>query len=268
MIRHLLGDSLSTIRTLSPTLVAKYSHHVSALLTTYRLLDLELLHNGPDHPIFTPPTSYSNRVTPQMVEKVKVKNRWKQLENWQELLNDFKKCHNSVSLGNNGISESLEGRDLVLIDESPPFNGSLAHLQGLAESHSNQKFTSLVQNFRGAALHWTALQETSTLNSHKLPVMPETLSGIADKNIIRQLNEKYKPHTREKMDEYLRKHTQGELVLPLHLSLMITPFFLLMQSTLVKSKFPRQSIHQVSVSRILLIPTLKVSSVIMRTRKS
>ena len=77
--------------------------------------------------------------------------------------------------------------------------------------------------------------------------MPETLSGIVDQNTLRQLNERYQPRTREKMDSYLRKHSQGELVLPLHLALMLTPCFLLMLTNLVKSNFPRQAIYQVSV---------------------
>ncbi|KJA14061.1 hypothetical protein HYPSUDRAFT_209013 [Hypholoma sublateritium FD-334 SS-4] len=102
-----------------------------------------------------------------MVEKVTVKDRWKKLENWRELLIEFRDCYNGVSLGE---------EDLVSIDDSP-FVGSLAHLQGLAESHSNQRFTSAVQNFRGAALHWTFLHETTHLNTQILPVMPETLSG-------------------------------------------------------------------------------------------
>lgn len=237
MIRHLLGDSLSTIGTLTQRLAANYSHHISALLTSYRLLDLELLHNDQYHSTISFPPSHPNRVTPQMVEKVKVKDRWKNLDNWRELLVKFKDCYEGASLGE---------QDLAVIDKSA-FRGSLAHLQGLAESHSNQRFTSLVQNFRGAALHWTILYETAHLNAHKLPAIPETLSGIIDPKTLQQVHERYQPHTREKMDAYLRQHNQGELVLPLHLSLMISPCFLLMPSTLVKSKFPRQTLYQVSI---------------------
>ena len=178
-----------------------------------------------------------------MVEKVKVKDRWKKLENWRDLLIEFRDCYNGVSLGE---------EDIVTIDESP-FLGSLAHLQGLAESHSNQKFTNVVQNFRGAALHWTYLHETTHLDTYNLPVMPETLSNIVDKKTLSQLNERYQPHTREKMDKYLRKHNRGELVLPFHLSLMLTPCFLLMLSNLVSSKFPRQTIYQVSIWQNSLI---------------
>ena len=56
---------------LTPKLAAKYSNQVSALLTAYRLLDLEILHNGPERPIIFPP-SYPNIISPLMVEKVKV----------------------------------------------------------------------------------------------------------------------------------------------------------------------------------------------------
>lgn len=242
IIRHLLGDPWSTIGTVTQKLATKYSQQVSALLATYRILDLELLHNGLDHPITLPP-SYPNSITPQMVEKDKVKDCWDKLDNWRELLIDFRDCYDSVSRGE---------RNLVFISESP-FRGSLAHLQGLAESYSNQQFTSLLQNFRGAALHWTFLHETTHLDTHKLPVLPESLSAIVDHRTLYQLNERYPPHIREEMDKYLRQHRQGELVLPLHLSLMVTPCFLLMLKTIIKSKFPRQSIYQVSVQLIFSI---------------
>ena len=237
IIRHLLDDSQLTIGTPSKTLIAKYSHHVSALLATYRFLDLELLHNDPHTDPFPPRTLYSNRITPKMIEKVKIKDRWKKLDNWQQLLIEFKRCYNGAS---------LDQQDLVVVDESP-FVKTLVHLQGLSESYSNQKFNSLVQNFRGAALHWAFLHEMAHADSNKLPALPDNLSCIVDNKTLFQLHEKYHPNTRQKMNQYLRRHSQGELVLPLHLSLMITPCFLLMQATLVKSKFPRQSIYEVSV---------------------
>ncbi len=72
-----------------------------------------------------------------MLEAVKVRDRWKKLENWRDLLVEFRDCFRGVSLGE---------EDVVSIDESP-FRGTLAHLQGLAESHSNQKFTNVVRIF-------------------------------------------------------------------------------------------------------------------------
>lgn len=230
---------------MTPTLAAKYSHQVSALLSAYRLLDLELLYNGPNDSTTRPP-SYPNSLRPHMIEKVKIKDRWKKLDNWRELLIEFRDLYNSVS---------FEEEDIVSVDESP-FRGSLAHLQGLAESHWNQKFTSVVQNFRGAALHWTFLHETAHRDSQKLPVLPETLSAIVDQRTLSQLNEHYEPHTRAKMNNYLREHRQGELVLPLHLSLMLTPCFLIMLTSLAKSKFPRSSINEVSVQLNFLVPLL------------
>ncbi len=189
-IRYLLGDSesLSTIGpgALSKTLVAKYSHHVSALLSTYRFLDLELLHNNPHtNNTYPLPTPRVNRVTPNMVEKVKIKDRWKKLDNWQQLLIEFKKCYNGAS---------FEQQDPVVVNDSQCAK-SLVHLQGLSESYSNQKFTALVQNFRGAALHWTFLHEMAHSDSYQLPVLPETLSCIADKKTLFQLHERYQPHT-------------------------------------------------------------------------
>ena len=186
-----------------------------------------------------------------MVDKVKVKERWKNLNNWQDLLIKFRDCYKGASLGEENLT-TIKGS---------AYRGSLAHLEGLAELHSNQKFTSLVQNFRGAALHWTMLHETAHLGTDRLPAMPQSLSGIVDPDIIRQLNTRYKLHTQQKMDAYLRQHTQGELVLPLHLSLMISPCFLLMPINLVKSKFPRQAVFQVSVSNSLSTYHLKCSIV-------
>ena len=239
IIRQLLGDPQSAIGTVTQKLIAKYSHHVSSLLTTYRLLDLELLHNGPGHPIPLLP-SYPNRITPQMVEAHKVKDRWRKLENWRELLIEFQDCyhHNNFSIGS---------ENTVSVKETP-MRGSLAHLHGLAGLHTNLQFGNIVQNFRGAALHWTYLEETTKLNTIQLPNIPDTVSAIADKDTFHHLNEMFPPNVREKMDAYLRQHSQGELVLPLHLSLLLTPCFLLMPMSLVKSKFPRQSIYQVSIS--------------------
>ena len=235
IIRGLLGDRCSPISAaVTPTQIAKYSYQVSALLAVYRLLDFELLYNRPGQPITLPPL-YPNCITPEMVEKQKVKDRWRKLGNWQMLLIEFRDCYDGITFG----------EDIVRISE-PPFSGSLAHLQGLAESHTNQKFTNLVQNFRGAALHWTFLHGMA--DEHRLPTIPNTISAIVDKDIIRQLDEHYQPQARAKMDSYLRQHSRGELVLPLHLSLLLTPCFLLMGTTLVKSKFPRQSIYRVSIS--------------------
>ena len=235
MIRHLLGDPWCTISSPSPTLVSKYSNRVAALLALYRLLDLELLHNGTGLPIPRPPL-YPNNIIPEMLETVKVRDRWKKLENWRGLLIDFRDCFNSVSLGE---------EEVVSVDDSP-FRRSLAHLQTLSESHSNQKFANVVQNFRGAALHWTVLYEITHGDSHELAVMPEVLSGIIDQATIPRIGQQYQPRTRDKMKKYLQQHNHGELVLPLHLSLMLTPCFLLMLVTLVKCKFPRQAIYQVS----------------------
>ncbi len=232
--------------TVTPNLAAKYSHQVSALLTAYRLLDFELLYNSPGHPITFPPV-YPNSITLEMVEKPRVKERWRKLDNWQKLLVEFRDCYNGAT----------PGEDITPISE-PSLCGSLAHLQGLAESHTKQKFTSLIQNFRGAALHWTFLHETAQLNAQKLPAIPENVSAMVDQQTFCHLNEKLEPHTRKKVSNYLQDHSQGELVLPMHLSLMITPCFLLMPATLVKSKFPRQSIYQVSVQSTHLIPVPQI----------
>lgn len=226
-------------------LAANYSHQVSALLTAYRLLDLQSLYDsdGRNHPRKLLPL-YPNCITPQMIKKDTVKVRWRKLDNWQDLLIEFRDLFKGVSLGEEAF---------VSIGESP-FCGSLAHLQGLADSHSNQKWASIVQNFRGAALHWTVLRETAHLDTQKLPTIPESISDIVGPETLLLLSKYYQPHTYEKMDAYLREHRQGELVLPLHLSLMLTPCFLLMLTTLVKSKFPQQSIYQVSTQPIIFIP--------------
>lgn len=213
---------------------------MSALLTIYRLLDLELFYNGPHYSI-TPILPYSNGLQTHMIEKARVRDRWKKLNNWQLLLTEFRDLYNSIS-----VTEE----DLIFINESP-FGGSVAHLQGLADLHSNHKFTNVIQNFRVAALHWTFLHESTHRDSHALPILPETLSAIVDPNTLKQLKERYEPHTRAKMDAYLRQHRQGELVLPLHLSLMLTPCFLLMLTSLVKSKFPRASINEVRKQFVL-----------------
>ncbi|KJA27946.1 hypothetical protein HYPSUDRAFT_34182 [Hypholoma sublateritium FD-334 SS-4] len=236
IVRYLLGDRGSTTASamVTPKLAAIYSYHVSALLAAYRLLDLELLHSSPD-PTMLPPL-YSNCITPQMVEKATIKDRWRKLGNWQQLLIEFRNLYG-------GISQEEEG--VVSIVDSP-LRGSLAHLQGLAETHSNQKFSNVIQNFRGAALHWTLMHEMARLNTHELPAIPESISAIIDQATLHHVNEMYQPRTREKMGVYLREHSRGELVLPLHLSLMVTPCFLLMPTILVKSNFPRQSIYQLS----------------------
>ena len=244
MIRRLLGNPQSSIGAVTQNLAAKHSHQVSALLTAYRILDLELLHNGPEYPLSLPPL-YPNRITPEMLAAHKVKERWRKLENWQVLLTEFRNCFYSNRL-------SLKEEDLILV-EGTSIRGSLSHLQGLAGSHLNQQFGSVVQNFRGAALHWTLLHETARPDKQELPSIPETTSAIVDKDTLRLLNDRYPPHIRAQMDAYLKQHSQGELVLPLHLSLLLTPCFLLMSTTLVKSKFPRQSIYQVSIPSIALI---------------
>ena len=177
-----------------------------------------------------------------MVEKAAVRERWKKLANWQEFLFEFKDCYSSVS---------VREEDLVVVNESP-FKGSLAHLQGLADLHPKQKFISVVQNFRGAALHWTVLHETAHRNTHELAIMPENLAGIIDGKSFQQVNQYYQSHTQERIHTYLRQHGRGELALPLHLSLLLTPCFLLMSTSLVKSKFPRQTIYQVSIQRRLI----------------
>ena len=239
IIRQLLGDSQPTTGAVTQKLSAKYSHQVSALLTTYRLLDLELLHNSPETPILLPP-AYPNRITPQMIEAQKVKDRWKKLNNWRDLLIEFRDCyhHNRFSLASENIISANE----------IPIRKSLAHLHGLAGLHTNLQFGNIIQNFRGAALHWSYLLETTKSNINQLPNIPDSVSAIADKDCLHNLNDIIQPHTRAKMDAYLRQHSQGELVLPLHLSLLLTPCFLLMPMSLVKSKFPRQSIYQVSIS--------------------
>ena len=236
IIRGLLGDRCSPISAaVTPTQIAKYSYQVSALLAVYRLLDFELLYNRPGQPITLPPL-YPNCITPEMVEKQKVKDRWRKLGNWQMLLIEFRDCYDGITFG----------EDIVRISE-PPFSGSLAHLQGLAESHTNQKFTNLVQNFRGAALHWTFLHETAQLDAKKLPTIPENVLAIVTQEAFRRSNGNFDPRAYNKVNNYLQQYSQGDLVLPLHLSLMITPCFLLMPITLAKCKFPRQLTYQVSV---------------------
>lgn len=222
---------------MTQNLAAKYSHQVSALLAAYRLLDLELLQKSPEHPA-TLPSSYPNRITSRMVETYKIKERWRKLNNWQELLIEFRNCYHS--------EVSLAVEDIVSVDGSR-LRGTLAHLQGLAQLHSNQQFANVVQNFRGAALHWTLVHEMTHSNTRELPSIPENVSAIIDRYTLRQLSESYHPHTVAKMNNYLRQHSQGELALPLHLSLLLTPCFLLMPTTLVSSKFPRQSVYQVSI---------------------
>lgn len=214
-----------------------YAHRIAALLAAYRFLDLELLHNGTGHLAAVP--SFQNCITFEMIQKETVKVRWRKLNNWRETLVQFRDLYENVS---------MEEEDVVTVNTSP-LRGSLTHLQSLADSHSTHKFSSVIQNFRGAALHWTVLHEMAHQDTNKLPVIPESISDIIGSDAFSQLPEYYLPHTHEKMDAYLREHRQGELVLPLHLSLMLTPCFLLMPITLVKSKFPPQSITHVSVQR-------------------
>ncbi|KAF8192037.1 hypothetical protein BJ912DRAFT_924951, partial [Pholiota molesta] len=55
---------------------------------------------------------------------------------------------------------------------------------------------------------------------------------------------KYDLHTREKMRDYLNDHSSGELSLPLHLSLLLTPLCLLMPVAHVKGRFRRPSLSE------------------------
>ena len=215
-------------------LVARDSLKISALLSIYRLLDLELLINGPEHVVNLPPSS-PNLITSKMVALPKIKPRWKQLNNWQELLFDFQDSYQNFL---------LEKEDVVAVTGSQ-YRQSLTHLQGLAESHLDQKIANVVQNFRGAALHWTLLHEMIDLDSDRLPTIPESLASIVSVKDLRNLREWYEDHTRAKMENYLKDHRQGELVLPLHLSLLLTPCFLLMPTPLVKSGFPAQAVWKV-----------------------
>ncbi len=130
IIRGLLGDPWFPVGPAVTTkLAAKHSHQVSVLLTAYRLLDMELLYNRTSPSPLALPAARSNCITHQMVENPAVMDRWRKLDNWQKLIIEFQDCCNGVFFGEKG---------LVSIDESP-FCGSIAHLQGLAESHSNQK---------------------------------------------------------------------------------------------------------------------------------
>lgn len=184
---------------------------------------------------------YPNTVTPAMVEPIKVKEQWKKLENWQTMLKTF---FNAVKAG------CEKGEDIV-IDSSSPFAGSLAHLQGLADSHANQRLNSLIQNFRGAALHLTVIKETARSDANDLAAIPDSASAFFERlQLTTHSNglplKIFQPHTSKKIGLYLKGHSSGELSLPLHLSLLISPLFLIMPVTHTKGKFPRQSIYQVS----------------------
>ena len=79
-----------------------------------------------------------------------------------------------------------------------------------------------------------------------LPSLPETVKEIFDSTTCERIKKACGINTSEKIDSYLANHSHGELVLPLHLSLLLTPLFLLMPLTLVKSKFPRELMNVVS----------------------
>lgn len=189
-----------------------------------------------------PTPSYPSSVTPGMVEVTKVKQSWKKLEKWQDIIITFR----------NTLRTGLQQVEDLVTDMPSPMRGSLAHLQGLADSHVSQKLNSLIQNFRGAALHLTLMKETANSDNNNLPGIPESISTLVGGaqpavNAGELPLTKYQPQTREKMDSYLKEHSSGELSLPLHLSLLLTPLFLVMPVTHVKGKFPRPSVYEVCI---------------------
>jgi hypothetical protein len=244
LLRHFLGDptidndtaSMATNGTAQ--LKMKYHDRVSALLAAYRLLDLEILRLGTVPTIPTP--LYPKSLTPQMVEHGKVKPTWKKLEKWQDIIINFRQS----------LRTGLQPVQGLVTDMPSPLRGSLAHLQGLSDSHAGQKLGTLIQNFRGAALLLTLIKETADFRNTKLPGIPESIAALVagDQPVVNVAGlplTKYDLHTREKMRDYLNDHSSGELSLPLHLSLLLTPLCLLMPVAHVKGKFRRPSLSEV-----------------------
>ncbi len=243
---------------LRQTLTAKYSSQVSALLTIYRLLDLELLHHGPEYPVV--------------------------LLLCMEILYP-PKCWRRSRLGNAGRNSRIGANCLstsgivfsACLSEKKTSNhlkhlnfAGLLHIFRDWRSHiltrSSQTWfrTFVAQPFIGPYYTKPTHEDTNDL-----AIMPEALSSIIDQKTLFQIHQGYLPHTREKISTYLQRHSQGELVLPLHLSLMLTPCFLLMTITLVKCKFPRQAIYQVSAKCSTLVCLyLTTPLAVMCSRKS
>jgi hypothetical protein len=174
-----------------------------------------------------------------MLEANHISDKWKKLQKWPQILSTFRQA----------VLEGLSETQTKVMDLQSDLRGSLAHLHGLAESHSDIKLQKLIQNFRGAAMHYTLIKEMAHSDSDLLPGIPD-----AGFDIVQQSQfgldagelAKFTATTRKKMDTYLKDYNGGELRLPLHLSLLITPLFMLMPINLAKCQFPRASIHEVS----------------------
>lgn len=246
-LRCLLGDP--TVQTddvtLTPKLVSTYSDQVSALLAAYRLLDLEVLRMGAKPTTSTP--LHPNIITRSMVEVPTVSKQWKKVENWQKALTTFAKA----------VDHGFKKAQPIDFTSPLPFCGSLAHLQGLADSHADHELNCLVQNFRGAALHLSLIKDTAHLESTSLPGIPESLGALIEQSPLAinptelPSTSSYQPHTRKKIDDYLKHYSRGELSLPLHMSLLMTPLFLILPVTHSRGKFPRQAIYQVKIHLFL-----------------
>lgn len=237
IIRHLLGDPLyaSVGLGLKDHLRTKHGDQVSALLSSYRILEYEALRYGSV-------LQHSWPLVPQTISQLDVLPRSPQrifdrLKNWHSIVGEFEKI----------VRTEQEPRQDVLTNESN-IPRTMAHLQHLGESYLSQRIEKIVENFREASLHFTFLQETAASLPRSLPDIPHTPEDVAALVLPEQELAKYEIGTREKINTYLAHHPPSQIRLPFQIALLISMLVLLLPMSLSKCSFPRGILNKVCTS--------------------
>ncbi|KAF9473555.1 hypothetical protein BDN70DRAFT_937346 [Pholiota conissans] len=259
-LRLVLGDTMIDPKEipLSEKLVSDLADTVSAHLAVYRVLELEV-HRIGKRPT-SPAPSRPKSLTSGMIKGIQVPKLWTKLKSWKDVLLDFKSDVDNISPTTQARIHHINSN----------VQGSLYHLQGLADSDLNAKVTNEMHNFRIAAFHYSLIKETASSSTAILPGIPQgsgTSLQMSDLTDDQSIWDKYNPNTQNKITSFLKRYKRSELRLPLHASLIVSPLILLMNINVSKSHFRRPSVYQLSYALGNMKPEIlkRVEEVIWET---
>lgn len=240
-IRHLLGDPKCASMSLTGPANTRFSKKVSALLSSYCILDHEVLQYGSVVQNSQPPV-------PQTLNELGVLPRHpsrilERLKNWQAVLTEFNKAYLSDK-------DKTKVQVAVSINPDSKIPRSMAHLQHLGETYASQALQNMIQNFREASLHYTFLQELATSLPKALPDIPETSKDVETLILPEQELAKYDVATRKKISAYLTDHQPAEIRRPFQIALLVSMLVLLFPTSLHIHTFPRGILNKVCISII------------------
>ncbi|KAF9473563.1 hypothetical protein BDN70DRAFT_937335 [Pholiota conissans] len=233
-ILSLLGNQKAAVRVghITEKVALNLGEKISNVMSHLRIIDFEMRRlNMGIEPL---PIVVRNTMTEKQLGGERTARITDKLFNFRTCINEFVTLVNSIqqtSATSNPVPATAKK--------------SVSHLHNLSYAHGKGKMEVIVNNFRAAAFHLSAIQELAKSPNTKILQENEEM-----KLFIEEAEGYLKTHgvAQQIVNGYVKSTGVPNVRLPLHLATLLSPITLLFGVDLTVSKVPRSTINSLSVA--------------------